>query len=80
MANEPLKIQQSLLESSSETNELPCIANEHSRSSVIKYRYWEKLSCSKFFSDEEFQLTEPLSAEILGQLVEEAQKCSTLVP
>ena len=74
MANEPLKVEQSLLESSSKLEKLVYgqyqIFPRHK-----KYRDEDKLSFSRIMSDGEFQLTEPWSAKIL---VEEVLKCNTL--
>ena len=69
MTEEPLKVEQPLLESSSEMDKLPCKFPRH--------RKGDKLSYSSILSDGEFQLTEKWSAKIL---VEEAQKCNTLFP
>ena len=64
MANEPLKVQQSLLESSSEMDKLPCFTKTAG----------DKFSFSRRLSDGEFQLTDPRLAKILDELVEEVQK------
>ena len=58
MTNEPLKVQQSLLASSSEMDKIPCIINTDTFSRHQKYRDGNKLSRWKFSSDGEFQLTE----------------------
>ena len=58
MANEPLKVQQSLLESSSEMDKLPCITNA-ALSAVTKITCGEKFSFSRILSDGDFQLTAP---------------------
>ena len=73
MTGEPLKVEQPLLESSSEMDkQLPSKFHRHQN-----YCNGDKLSYSSILSDGEFQLTEPWSAKIL---VEEAQKCNTLFP
>ena len=76
MADEPLKVEQSLLERSNEIDKLVGDQNQifprHKNC-----RVGDKLSCSRILSDGEFQLTEPWSAKIL---VEKAQTCSTLFP
>ena len=73
MANEPLKVQQPLLESSSEMDKLRCITNT-ALSPVTKFFF------SRILSDGEFQLADPRSAKILDKVVEEVQKCGILVP
>ena len=69
-ADEPLKVEKPLLESSSEIDKLVYeeyqIFPRHQN-----YRDGDKLSCSRILSDGEFQLTEPWSVKIL---VEEARK------
>ena len=40
----------------------------------MSYRGGDKLSCSRILSDGDFQLTEPSSAKIFVELVEEAQE------
>ena len=76
MADEPLKVEQPLLESSSEIHKLVYdqyqIFSRHQN-----YLDGDKFSCSRYLSDGDFQLAEPWSAKIL---VEEAQKCNTLFP
>ena len=72
MANEPLKVENPLLESSSEMDKLQCITNtEHSPDTKITVMSRDKISCSRILSDGEFQLTEPWSAKIF---TEEAKK------
>ena len=75
MANEPLKDEHPLRESSSELDKLvydQCqIFPRHQN-----FRDGGKLSSSRILGDGEFQLTEPWSAKIL---VEEAQKCKYTV-
>ena len=44
------------------------------------YRDEDKFSCSRILSEGEFQLTLHLSARILGKVVKEVEKYSTLVP
>ena len=80
MANEPLKVQQPLLESSSEMDKLTCFTKTRTFSSHHNYRDGDKFSSSRILSDGEFQLTDPRSAKILDKVVEEVQKCSILVP
>ena len=72
MTDEHLKVEQPLLESSSEMDKLPCKFPRHHN-----YCNGDKLSYSRILSDGDVQLTEPWSAKIL---VEEAQKCNTLFP
>ena len=64
MANEPLKVKQPLLESSSEMDKLRCIT-------IItchqNYRDVDKFSFPRILSDGEFQLTEHWSAKILDE-------------
>ena len=76
LVDEPLKVEQPLLESSSEIDKLVCdlyqILPRHQN-----YRVGDKLSSSRILSDGEFQLTDPWSAKVL---VEKAQKCNTLFP
>ena len=60
MANEPLKVQQSLLESSSEMDKLPCFTKT-AFSPVTKFFVMDKFSFSRLLSDGEFQLTDPRS-------------------
>ena len=76
LADEPLKVEQPLLESSSEIDKLVCdqyqIFPRHQN-----YRVGDKLSSSRILSNGEFQLTEPWSAKVL---VEKAQKCNSLFP
>ena len=64
---------------------LQCITKtEHSQVTKVTCprhaRHREKLSCSRFSSEGEFQLTGPWSGKILGKVVEEVQNCSTSVP
>ena len=62
MANEPLKVEKPLLESSSEMDKLQCITNtEHSPDTKITVM---EISCSRILSDGEFQLTKPWSAKL----------------
>ena len=75
MADERLKVEHPLLESSSEKDKL--LYNQHR--TFPRYQNHcdgHKFSCSTILSDGEFQLTEPWSATIL---VEEAQKCKYTV-
>ena len=76
MADETHKIEQPLLESSSEMDKLV-----HEQYQTFprdpNYRVGDKLSCSRLLSDGEMQLTEPSSAKMS---VVEAQKCYTLFP
>ena len=76
MADEPLKVEEPLLESSSEIDKLVYdqyqIFPRHQN-----YLDGDKFSCSRILSDGDFQLTEPWSAKIF---IEEAQKCNTLFP
>ena len=66
MANEPLKVEKPLLESSSEMDKLQCITNtEHSPDTKIT------VMGTRILSDGDFQLTEPWSAKIFTK---EAQK------
>ena len=75
-AGEPLKVEQPLLESSSEIDKL--VYDQFQTFPRHKnYRVGDKLSCSRILSDGEFQLTEPWSGKLL---VEEAQKCNILLP
>ena len=63
MANEPLKVEKPLLESSSEMDKL--VYNQHRTCPRHQnYRNGDKISCSRILSDGEFQLTEPWSAKI----------------
>ena len=79
-AIEPLKVQQPLLESSSEMDKLRCITNT-TFSGHQNYHDLDKFSFAKILSDGEFQLTESWSAKKLkDKVVEEVQKCSILVP
>ena len=72
-ANELLKVQKSLLESSSEMDKLRCITNTaHSPDNFFSF--------SRNLSDREYQLTEPWSAKLVDEVVKEDQKCSILVP
>ena len=76
MADEPLKVEQPLLESSSEIDKLVYdqyqVFPRHQN-----YLDGDKFSCSRILSDGDFQLTEPWSAKIF---IEEAQKCNLLFP
>ena len=74
MANEPLKVQQSLLESSSEMDKLPCFTRTAFSPVTNFFRDGDKFSFSRLLSDGEFQLTDPRSAKILNEVVEEVQK------
>ena len=66
LANEPLKVEQPLLESSSEIDKLPCITNtEHSLDTKITAMGTSFRSCYRILIDGEFQLTEPWSAKYL---------------
>ena len=79
VAKKPLKVEQPLLESSSEIHKLVYdlyqIYPRHQN-----YRNGDNFSFSRILSDEEFQLTDPRSSKILDKVVEEVQKCSILVP
>ena len=76
MANEPLKFEKPLLESSSEMDK--SVYNQHlTFPRHQNYRDADKISCSRILGDGYFQLTENWSAKIL---VEESQKCNTLFP
>ena len=79
MANEPLKVEQPLLESSSGIDKLVYdlyqIFLRHQN-----YRHGDANSFSLLSSDGEFLLTDLRSAIILDKVVEEVQKCSILVP
>ena len=79
MANEPLKVQDPLLESSSEMDKLRCITNT-AHSPVTKINVMETIFFSRVMSDREYQLTEPWSAKIVDRIIKEVQKCSILVP
>ena len=78
MANEPLKVQQPLLESSSEMDKILCITNT-AHSPVTKMTVIGQI-CSRISSDREHQLIEPWSAKIVDKIFKEVQKCSILVP
>ena len=80
MANEPLEVQQPLLESSSEMDKLPCFTKNRTFSSHQNYRDGDEFSSSRILSDGEFQLTDARSAKILDKIVAEVQKCSIFVP
>ena len=80
MANELLKVEQPLLESSNEIDKVPCFTKNRSFSSNQNYRDEDRFSSSRILSDGELQLTDPRSAKILDKLVEEVQKCSILAP
>ena len=79
MANEPLKVEQPLLESSSGIDKLVYdlyqIFLRHKY-----YRDWDDISFSLLSSDGEFLLTDFRSAKILDKVVEEVQICRILVP
>ena len=79
MANEPLKVEQPLLESSSGIDELVYglykIFPRHQN-----YRDGDNIYFSGLSSDGEFLLTDLRSAKILDKIVEEVQKFSILVP
>ena len=66
MANESLKVQQPLLESSSEMDKLRCITNT-AHSAVTKITVMETIVFSRDMSDREYQLTEPWSAKIVDK-------------
>ena len=72
MADEPLKVEQPLLESSSEIDKLVYDEYQIFPRHQNYLADGDKFSCSRIFG--EFQLTEPWSEKIL---VEEAQKCNT---
>ena len=70
IGDEPPKVEQPLLENSSEMDEL--VYNQYQTFPRDQnYRDGDKLSYSRILSDGELQLTEPLSAKIL---VEEDEK------
>ena len=79
MADEPLKVEQPLLEISSEIHKLVYdlyqIFPRHQN-----YRDGDNISFSWILSDGEFLLTDLRSAKILDKVVEEVQKRSILVP
>ena len=76
MADEPLKVEQPLLEHSSEMDKL--VYDQYQTFPRHQNHCdGDKLSCSRLLSDGEFQLTERWSAKIF---VEEAQKNNTLFP
>ena len=79
MANEPLKVEQPLLQGSSEIDKLVYdiyqIFPRHQ-----SYRDGDNISFSLILSDGEFLLTDLRSAKILDKVVEEIQKCSILAP
>ena len=78
MANEPVKVVQPLLESSSEMDKLACkTITKHSFPTHQNYCDGDKIYCSRILGDGDFQLTENWSAKIL---VEESQKCNILFP
>ena len=79
MANEPLKVQQLLLKSSSEIDKIRCITNT-AHSPVTKITVMGTIFFSRGMSDGEYQLTEPWSAKIVDKIIKEVQNCSTLVP
>ena len=78
VANEPLEVEQPLLESSSGTDKLVYdlyqILLRHQN-----YRDWDNISFSLLSSDGEFLLTDLRSTKILDKVVKEVQKCSILV-
>ena len=76
MANEPLKVEKPLLESSSEMDKLQCITKHRTFPRHQNYRDGDKISCSRILSDGEFQLTDPWSAKIS---TEEAKKKKCIV-
>ena len=71
MANEPLKVEKQLLESSSEMDKIPCITNVVEHSPDTKIAVMGTRFHARILSDGEFQLTEPWSAKIF---IEVAQK------
>ena len=71
-ANELLKVQQPLLESSSGMGKLRCITNT-AHSPVTKTTVMGKCPFTRIFSDREYQLTEPWSAKIVDEVVKEVQ-------
>ena len=79
MANEPLKVEEPLLESSSEIHKLVYdlyqIFHRHQN-----YRDGDNISFSLILSDGEFLLTDLSSAKIIDKVVEEVQKCCIFVP
>ena len=74
MADERLKVEQPLLESSSEKDKL--VYDQYQTFPRYQnYRDWHKFSCSRILSDGEFQLTEPWSAKILAEEAQNATHC-----
>ena len=73
MAKEPLKVEQPLLESSSEIHKLVYDLYQN-------YRDWDNISFKWILSDGEFLLTDLRSAKTLDKVVEEFQKCSIFDP
>ena len=80
MANELLKVQQPLLESSSEMDKLRCYNQYGAFSSHQNYCDGDKFSFSRVLSDRGYQLTKPWSAKIVDEVVKEVQRCGVLVP
>ena len=77
MTNEPLKIEQPLLESSSEMDKLACKTNtKHYQN----YCDGDKLSCSRSLGDGDFQLTENWSAKYLLKNPKNAIYCFPEAP
>ena len=79
MANEPLEVQQPLLERPSEMKKLRCITNM-GHSPVANITVMGTIFFSSILSDREYQLTEPWSAVIVDEVIKKVQKCSILVP
>ena len=74
MADEPLKVEQHPLESSSEMDKL-CVLPIRNIPQTPKLPCWGQAFLLKILSDGEFQVTESCSAKMP---VEEAQKCNIL--
>ena len=73
MAKEPVKVEQPLLESSSEIHKLVYDLYQN-------YRDWDNISFKWTLSDGEFLLTDLRSAKTLDKVVEKFQKCSIFDP
>ena len=74
VANEPLKVQKPLLEVQVKLIDELTVYNQYRTfCSHDQFCAGDKLSCSRFLSDGEFQLTEPRSVEILCEVVGEAK-------
>ena len=71
MANEPLEVEQPLLQSSSEMYKLRCTTNTTALSPVTKVTAMcDKFSFSRILSEVDFQLADPSSAKVLDKVVE----------